>query len=368
MKFSIEQDVFYDALDIVTSAVSSKNALPVLEGVLIESNNGKLDLITTDLDIGIYHSIPADIEEDGAIVLPAKQLVNIVKELPSGNIDVFVDDNNVKVEMSKSKFSLKQYSPEEFPQVPDVDEKHKIKLSALKLKEMVDSVKFACAKSESRPALVGTLCSISPDKVIMVSTNTYRLAYKEILVENDSLEEEVSVILPEKTLQELSKLISGDDDEEIEIQMGENHFKFNLEDTVLTSRLIQGKFPDYENVIPENFITDAVADKNKFRQACKRVSLISDTIEMSFENTSDKLVLQSRDSDKGHAREEMPIELEGDPQEISVDVGYLQDVMKVFSEDEIEIRLNDTLKPLVIREVDSEDYLYLVMPIRPRSQ
>ncbi|GEM_PF-1301833 len=426
MKFIVEQSVFHKALQKVGRAVSTSSTLPILSGILLEgdaSNDEEenLHLTATDLELGISHSISVSIQEPGQVVMPASELSSIVRELSSEPVKVEVNQENftARIETANSNFTLKCFDPGEFPSLPEVKEMLKLRLPADNFLEMVDSVKFACSKKESRPGLTGSLLTISPEKIIMVSTNTYRMAYRES--ENSSeISEEYRAIIPAKALQELSNLLpefirkeeSGTDpvqasggeeagesqnvkldldepgSEEkkesdagaaehskeestresqkgmIEILMDSSHCLFNLNDTLLTSRLIEGTFPNYRQVMPAEYNSLVTANRQQLEQAVKRASLIANILKLNFNSERGTLVLESRETEKGYAREEIPITMEGEDQNIDIDASYLKDVLRVISDDEIRLKLIGPEKPLAVKQIDSEDYIYLIMPIR----
>ncbi len=391
MKFIIEQKVFHKALQKVNRAVSTKGTLPILSGILLQaSSDNSLKLTATDLEIGISHNLSANVIKEGEMVLPAKELSNIIRELPAEPIEVEINEENfsAKIETSNSNFSLKCLDPEEFPSLPEVDEMISMNLAAAELKEMIDCVKFACSKKESRPGLTGSLLTINPDKLIMVSTNTYRMAYKE-KPNQTAITEEYRAILPAKTLQELSRLLpeviekDGNSEEEeetesndsqpelekgkVKIKMDASHCYFILNDILLTSRLIEGKFPNYNQVMPAEFNSEVIVDRKGLQQAVKRVSLMADVIKLDFVSDADELILQSADSEIGHAKEKLAISMEGESQNINVDASYIQDVLKVLTEDEVKLKLIGPLNPMAVEKIETEDYTYLIMPIRPGS-
>ncbi len=425
MKFIIEQLVFHKALQKVNRAVSTSSTLPILSGILLEgkaSNDeeNNLQLTATDLELGISHEISASIQKSGRVVMPASKLSSIIRELSSEPVKVEVNQENftASIETTNSDFSLKCFDPEEFPSLPEVKEMLRLRLPASKLKEIIDSVKFACAKKESRPGLTGSLLTVSPEKIIMVSTNTYRMAYKES-ANSSEMSEEYRAIIPAKTLQELSNLLpevielersktgsakeTGEKDEKtgekqnvrlnleepeeeteaeesdavieeettedkreglVEILLDSSHCLFNLNDTLITSRLVEGKFPNYRQVMPSEFNSLVTANRRQLQQAVKRAALIADVLKLSFNSELGTLVLESTETEKGHAREEIPITMEGEDQNINIDASYLQDVLRVISDEEIQMKLIGPLNPMAVKKIDFDDYIYLIMPIR----
>ncbi|MGM0420033.1 MAG: DNA polymerase III subunit beta [Bacillota bacterium] len=371
MKFIIEQSVFHNALKKVNRAISSNNTLPILSGLLLQSTqNNDLKLIATDLEIGIELEIGANIDQTGAIVLPANEISNIVRELPAEPVRIEVNQDNyqAKIETSTSHFKLNGFNPDEFPSLPEVEDNHQLNISADQLKNMIDEVKFSCDKNNSQPGLTGALFSIKENKIVMVATNTYRMAYSEMNLNHD-ISEEIRIIIPANSLNELSNLLNDYDDEKINVIIDNSHIKFFLNDVIFTSRLIEGKFPNYQQVMPNEYNNVINIDKDKLLQAVKRTALIAklDSGVISLKFSQDKLIIESVNSDKGHAREEVNIEMEGGEQNINIDVNYLMDVLKIISEETIRFELIGPLNPLTVKRNNKNDYIYLIMPVRPGS-
>lgn len=369
MLLNIFQKELYQGIQIVQRAVSAKSTLPILTGIYLEAKKERgLHLIATDLEIGIEYWVKADIKEEGAIVLPADQLTGIIRELPAADIHFEVDPEHYRLYLKclNSEFNIKGYQPDEFPQLPEVDQAQRLSVPADIFKEMVDEVKFSTSTDQTQPSLTGGLMAISREDIRLVTTNTYRLAYSRHKLEND-LERDILAILPGGTLNELSNLIVAQG--EIEIIINDNYVCFNINDIVLISRLIEGNFPNYQQVIPKEYNTRLKVDRDELLKAVKRTSLIArlDSNVISLSVKTDEMNITTVDSDSGDAHESLEIELEGAEQKINIDAGYLLDVLKVLKDDVVIMEMIGPLNPLTIKKSENDNYIYLIMPVRPGS-
>ncbi len=370
LKFSIKQMDLYESLNIVRRAVAKNKTLPILTGIYLKLEKNKLILKATDLELGIEYSIKVDAENEGAVVLPAGQFLNIIRELPSEKIYMDLDQDKWQMEIKclNSLFKINGYDPDEFPSLPQVEESARFTLPGAKFKNMLQKVRISTSKDETQPALTGALFIVKPEEVRMVSTNTYRLSYVDSPLQTE-VEENIEVILPGSTLQELNNLL--EDEGSVEIIVDSNYARFQFAGIVLISRLIEGKFPNYELVIPDEFNSKFIADLSQLHNAVKRASLIAklDANIISISADDGVLNINSSEGSSGYAHEEIEIDLSGPDQKINIDAGYLIDVLKVLSEEEINIEMIGPLNPLVVKN-ESEDggkFIYLIMPVRAQA-
>jgi len=370
LQFNIKQKEFYAGLNIVKKAVASSNTLPILTGIYLKAVTGKgLQVKATDLELGIEYWIDVDIQREGAVVLPANQLINIIRELPNEQISFKVNQEKWQAELNclSSQFKLSGYDPDEFPSLPEVDIPVTFKMPANKLLDTIKKVRVSTSSDETQPALTGALFEVKPEKIRMVSTNTYRLSFIELNYKT-GIEDDIKAIIPGNTLQELSSLLNNDG--EVEILINENYARFDFEGIIVISRLIEGKFPNYELVIPDEFNSDFVADLKRMQNSVKRASLIArlDSNIISLIVNEDKLEINSLENSSGYAHEEVEIELNGSEQNINIDAGYLLDVLKILSDEEIHVELIGPLNPLVIKSVaEASKFIYLIMPVRSQN-
>jgi DNA polymerase III subunit beta len=369
MEFNIFQRDFYKAIHIVQKAISTKNTLPILTGIFLETIKDKgLHLISTDLELGIEYWVKSEVKEEGSIVLPSSYLSNIIRELPDDEINIKINTDKFQAELIclNSNFKINGYDPEEFPNLPEIKVDIKLKIQGNKFKEMIDQVIFAKSSDQTQAALTGVLMFIGNKDIKMVATNTYRLAYTRMPMEND-LENDIRVILPGETLNELSQLLDGEED--VEISISSNYVSFNFKDITVISRLIEGQFPNYRQVIPEEFNTRVKVKKDDLLKSVRRVSLISNRNSgvISLKINNNIMEINSVNSEVGSAYEKLMVEVEGPEQNINIDVNYLIDPLKALTVDEIILEFIGPLNPLNLKKVDNEDYTFLIMPIRPGS-
>jgi len=368
LKFKVNQKDLYNGLNIVRQAVATSKTLPILTGVHIKavSNNG-LILKATDLELGIEYRIMADIEKEGSIVLPASQLLNIVRELPDEEIyfNLNTDKWQAEIKCLSSLFKINGYDPDEFPNLPEVNKNAEFNFPAVKLKNMIEKVIISTSSDETQPVLTGALFVIKPEEVRMISTNTYRLSYIEADMKTN-IDKNVEVILPGSTLQELNSLLKEEGSAEIVID--ENYVKFKFNGIVFISRLIEGEFPNYELVIPDEFNSEFYADLSRLYKAVKRASLIArlDANIIKLKAVNNMLEIDSIEGNSGYAHEEVKIEMNGNEQNINIDAGYLLDVLKVLDEEEVKFEMIGPLNPLVIKS-EQDKFIYLIMPVRSQS-
>lgn len=367
MLLNILQSSFYQGIQIVQRAVSSKSTLPILTGIYLEAKKDKgLRLIANNLEIGIEYWVKAETKEEGAIVLPATQLINIIRELPAAEIFFEADLEHYQVNLKclNSEFNIKGYQADEFPQLPEVELQERFNFKTEDFKEMIEEVKFSVSTDQTQPSLTGGLMVIENEKINLVTTNTYRLAYSWF--ENDTnLEKAIEFILPGTSLNELSHLL--EDEGEVELIIGGNYVRFNFNEVVLISRLIEGKFPNYRQVLPGEYKTRVKVDREELLKAVRRVALIArlDSNVISIEANKDEMHIKSVNSEFGDAHEILEIEIEGPEQKIDIDASYLVDVLKILKDEVVIMEFIGPVNPLTVKKSTKEDYIYLIMPVRP---
>ncbi|MBM7624300.1 DNA polymerase III subunit beta [Sporohalobacter salinus] len=363
MQIKIDKNDFYDGIQTVRKAISSKSTLPILSGILIKTQEEELKLVGTDLELGIECKVNANIIKDGSIVLPANYLANIIRELPNKELNLELkEDNKVEISCGSSEFKIHGSPADEYPLLPEVNSDTEYNLSQETFQKMIDRIKFATSDDESRPFLTGGLLSIDNKNLKLVATDSYRLAYTQLELENDLEKQEI--IIPSKTLDELSKLLTSEDD--IRLLIADNQILFEFSGIVIISRLIEGQFPNYKQVIPNNHETEVKLERKKLLNSAKRAALVarnnSNIIKTKFHDN--KLIIESNAPEVGQAYEELSTSQQGDNTEIAFNANYLIDVLKVIDEEEILIELSGELSPGVIKEVDNDNYIHVIMPVR----
>lgn len=367
MKFVIPQKEFLEAIQTVQRAVSNKNTLPILAGILIKAENNRLKLVATDLEIGIECYINAEVINRGELVLPANHLSSIIRELPTKTVEVDcnLETRSTEIVCGHSRFTINGFSADDFPMLPKVEEGTQFSVKQKLFREVIEQVKIATSTDETQPFLNGALLRIEGDSMIMASTNSYRLAHRQTQLEL-GIGERVEVILPNKTLDEMARLLDAEPQSDVKIQVTMNQILFEMENITVISRLIEGRFPNYEPVIPKNSTTFVKVDRKELLQAGKRVSLIaisnSNIIKVNIGD--DLMALESMNAEIGQAYEELSLTMEGPAVEISFNAAYLMDGLKVIDTDEVELCLGGKLSPFIIRPVGEVNYTYVISPIR----
>jgi len=361
MKIKVEKSVLLNAIQIVQNVITTKSALPILSNILLETQRDHLRLTATDLDIGISCVIPVEAEEQGAITIPAKRFSDIIKELPADSIEIAAKKNNsIIITAEPCQFKIMGLGFEEFPKMPDFKDKEAVKLEQGTLKKMLALTSFAVSQDESRYILSGILFVIQKDGIHLVATDGKRLAVIERKLKQVS-EKEVRMIVPVKTIHELNRNLK--EEGELSLVLGNNQALFDLGGVVVISRLIEGEFPDYRQVIPPVSENKIKAERNQLLLAVRRAALLStpDYQAMKLEVFKNKLVLSKSTPDVGESHEEVPVEYKGKEMVIGFNPAYLIDVLKNLADEAIELELTDSEKPGVLR---TDGYVYIVLPMR----
>jgi DNA polymerase-3 subunit beta len=367
MKFTITRDKLHEGLGAVAASVPAKTTLPVLANVLLEAAGDGLRLSATDLDIAVSTMVPASVDQDGSMTLPARKLVEIVKELPNAAIRVAGSgEQRAQIECGKSKFKLLGLSRDEFPAFPSVKFEGGWKVAAKELQKLIAHVAFAASTEESRPILNGVLWELRPDRMRMVATNGHRLARMDVPASGQG-SGQADLVIPPKALEQIRRLFGGE--EEIEIGRSENHLGFRSATTQILTRLIEGPYPNYEQVIPRENDKSLTADKSVLAAALRRMSIVASDqthrIRMAFTNGACKLSVQT--PDLGEAQEEIAVAYEGDPLEIGFNAAYLLEILKFMPTDEVRMTFKAPERAATCEPVGWDDpasYMTLVMPLR----
>jgi DNA polymerase III subunit beta len=367
MKFTITRDNLQEGLVAVAAAVPTKTTLPVLSNILLEVTKDGLRLSGTDLDIAVSTTVPASVDQEGAITLPAKKLVEIVRELPSAGIRVAASgEQRVSLECGRSRFKLLGLSREEFPAFPAVKFDSSWKVKSGDLQKLIGHVAFAASTEESRPILNGVLWELRPDRMRMVATNGHRLAKMDVPLSEGSAGT-ADLIVPPKALEQIRRLFSAD--ELIEIARSENHLGFRSERTQVYTRLIEGPYPNYEQVIPRENDKVVTADRPALTAALRRMSTVASDqthrIRMAFAAGACKLSVQT--PDLGEAQEEIAVTYDGDTLEIGFNAAYMLEILKYMPTEEVRMTFKAPERAATCEPVGWDDpasYLTLVMPLR----
>jgi DNA polymerase-3 subunit beta len=361
MKFKAKKDILLNGIQIVQNIITARSALPILSNILIETKDQELRLTTTDLDIGVTCVVPVDIQEPGAITVPAKRFSDIIKELPQENMEITTKKNNsVIIETGPCQFKIMGLPREEFPKLPEFKDKEVVRLEQADLKEMLNLTSFAVSYDETRYILNGILVKVNKNNLGFVATDGKRLAIAERKIEQN-IDKEFSIIVPIKTIHELNRNLQDSGD--ISLVLGENQILFDLGRVAIISRLIEGEFPDYRQVIPGLSDNKMKIDRNLFLLAVKRAALLStpDYQAVKLELFKNKLVVSKSTPDIGESREEVAMEYQGKELAIGFNPSYLIDALKNLAVDTVAFELTDAEKPGVMR---LDGYVYIVLPMR----
>jgi DNA polymerase-3 subunit beta len=361
MKIKISKDVLLSTIQKVQSIVSTKTSLPILSNILLETKKNFLKLNSTDLDIGISCEVPVETIEEGAITIPAKRFNDIIKELPSGEIIITVKKNNqIDIEGLNCRFKLNGLPKDEFPKFPDFKDNEVIQIEQKKLKEMLNLTSFAVSHEESRYVLNGILLEINNNIIKTVATDGRRLAKIENKLINET-KKDISIIIPTKAVHEIVKNLS--DEGNVSINFGANQILFDIQGVLIATRIIEGEFPNYNQVIPKPIQDKVFVDTKDLFSAIKRANLLAtpDFQAIKFEIFSDKMVISKNTPDVGESREEIGIKYSGVELVVGFNPVFLIDFLKNISKEEIGLEFVGEDKPVVIR---IDNYLYLALPMR----
>jgi DNA polymerase-3 subunit beta len=368
MKLSLTQDNLSRALGAVGRVVSTRSSLPVLSNVLLTADTNRLRLSATNLEIGINYWIGCKVEDSGALTVPARLFSEFVSSLPSGTIDLSATDTNLSIKTPHYESKINGISAEDFPAIPQVTSDPVLILPASDLKDAFAQVVVAASLDEARPVLAGIYLNVDDDTLVIASTDSYRLAEKRLKLAK-APKEALTVIVPVRTIQELIRLL-GDAEGDVEIYLDENQIMFRLDNVELISRLIEGTFPNYQQIIPESCDTSFEIDTAEFSRITKVASLFarenagSVRVEVRAEG---QVSLVSSDSEVGGNTSSAECEVSGDDGEISLNARYLSDALAVIKSPRVTFAISGKLNPCILTPAGkgaSDDYLHIVMPLR----
>jgi DNA polymerase III subunit beta len=366
MKLTVARGELVEALTVVSRGLSSRSTLPILSGILVSaSSDGEVTLQATDLEVSVRRSLPfVSVEREGAIVVPGKLLTDIVRSLPEAAVTLSLEGESLSVSCMQSSFAVRTLPADDFPKFPDVEAEKSISLPSSRITEIVRHVAKAVSRDETRPVLTGILLTVEGQTVRMVSTDSYRLAVKEALVEEGSLED-IQVVVPGKVMDEVARL--APDAEDITLGVSENQAIFAFGTTEFVARRIEGTFPNYRQLIPKETETTVDVPREEALAAVKRVSLLAQhntPLRLSVNTEDQTLSLSATTHDVGDASEDLMAKVEGSDVEIAFNHTFLLDGLLAAEGDSVRISIVSPLKPGVITSSGDEGFLYLLMPVR----
>jgi DNA polymerase-3 subunit beta len=334
----------------------------VLGGIQLRAEAGHLHLAATDMELSLRASVEASVEGEGTAVVPGRLLLDIARSLPDGDVTLEhrPDEAVVVVTAGAANYRLHTYAAEDFPRLPDVEASPLHSVDRDVLVETVARVGRSASRDESRPVLTGILVRFEPGKVVMAATDSYRLAVKETLV--DASLPELEAIIPARALQELSRIAATAD--EVQLGLHDNHVVFGADGIWLTTRRIDGQFPNYRQLLPEQFEHEVLLPREEALEVVRRVSLMAQrNSPLRLRFADGELTVSAITQDVGEARESLPAPFTGDPMEIGFNAEFLRDGLDSVDADSVKFKLISPLRPAVL-EGESDDYVYLIMPIR----
>ena len=372
MKIICDKDKLSKAITSVVKAVASKTTMPILEGILIQTNDNQIKLTTYDLEIGIEYVMDCQVESQGSTVVNAIMFSEIIRKLPDTEINITLNDNNLLViECEGSLYKLATMNPEEFPELPKIDIENSIELEQNTLKNMIRRTIFAVSIEENRPIFTGCLFEVTNNKLNVVAVDGFRLGWKSCFLQTQS--NDFSAVIPGKTLNEVNKIIL-DSFDKIKIGIAKNQALFEMENCKIVTRLLDGEFVNYKNVIPENWETRIRVNKNDLQNCFERISLISTSSIEKEKKYPVKVLVEigkvtiSCTNQTGDAKEELYVSTEGKLLEAGFNPKYFLDALKVIDDEEVFVDFGSNISPCVIRPTEeSGDYKYMILPIRMKE-
>ncbi len=371
MQFAVAKETFLKALQKVQGIIETRKTMPILSNVLIEASHGKIDITATDLEVGMKSSYDASVTEDGKITVSAKKLYEIIKELPEEDIYFSTRENDwIDLQCGKARFNIVGLSSEEFPNLPKVDDAGFLKLNSATLNTMVEKTIYAICQDETKYNLNGIFFKTSEQdgkiSLKLVATDGHRLSVSQSDFSGDAGKElSNGLIFPKKGIFEIKK-ITEDGTGDIQLSFVNNNSVVRKGDTVLIMRLVDGEFPDYTRVVPTNNDKVAIINRTNFLHSLRRMSILSsDKFKgVRLELQTGAMEISANNPELGEAHENMEIKFSGQTTAIRFNARYLIDVLSVMEDEEIELHLKDELSPAILKPLNSNDFLSVIMPMR----
>ncbi len=368
MKIVCEKDKILKALNSVIRAVASKTTMPILEGILIQTNDNNVKFTSYDLEIGIEYIMDAEVFEQGNTVVNAIMFSEIIRKLPDTQINITLNEQNLLViECEGSLYKLATMNPLEFPELPKINIENSINLEQNILKDMIRKTIFAVSIEENRPIFTGCLFQIINKQLNVVAVDGFRLAWNKVTLKDSA--NEFSAVIPGKTLNEVNKILL-DSFDNVTIGISKNQALFEMENCKIVTRLLDGEFLNYKSVVPSNWETRIRINKNSLQNCFERISLISSSTIEKEKKYPVKIAIDigkitiSCTNQTGDAKEELYVSTEGKNLEAGFNPKYFLDALKVIEDEEVFVDFCSNISPCVIRPTDSEEYAYMVLPIR----
>jgi len=373
MKFICTKENLSYSIDLVSGVAGKHANLPILTNILIKAEGSKIELVATNLELAVKASLRAKIENEGTFTVPAKTLADFVHLLPDEQVEIELVENELAIKCGSSATKIKGSFADDYPVVPDIEEQHAYALDVHEFKESLSQVVFAAAKNEIRPELSGIYFGLFTERydgLLMAATDSYRLAEKRVKVEQGK--DEIKTIVPARTVYEMIRLLtvaSGKNAEKmVRLWISDNQIAVRYDDFEVTSRVIEGKYPEYSQIIPNTFKTEAVLPVSVMVNKIKAASLFTTTgvnaVSFDLNVTEHNIGISSTSTQTGEHSSEMDADLKGDENSILLNHRYVLEGLQNFDSEEVEFKMNSADAPCLLQTKGNDSYVYIVMPIR----
>jgi DNA polymerase-3 subunit beta len=362
LKATCSRDELTQALGIVSRGVSTRTTVQILAGILLHASDGKLDLAATDMELSLRTSLEAQVEAEGSVVVPGRLLLELARLLPDAEVSIEhkLEEAAVEVRSGAATYRLHTYNAEDFPRLPEAEAADRHEVDRETLVETVARVSRSASRDESRPVLTGVLMRFEPGKLVMAATDSYRLSVKETPTEGSV--PELEAIVPARALGELARIAQAGDG--IELGVHENQVVFSTGDALLTTRRIDGQFPNYKQLVPETFDHELSLPREELLDVVRRVAVMAQrNSPLRLRFADGELTVSAQTQDVGEGRESLPVSFSGEPLEIGFNAEFLRDGIESVVGEQLRLKLISPLRPAVLQG-ESDDFLYLIMPIR----
>ncbi len=365
MKVVCGKDELAEKLGVVGRGVSTRTSVQILAGIMVRAAGGRLHLSATDMEISVRDSLEAQVEEEGAVVVPGRLLVDIVRLLPAGEVTLEhrADEGVARLTCGSASYQLNTYAAEDFPRLPEIEPESAFTVEREAFLDTISRVGRSASRDESRPVLTGILVRFEGDKLVMAATDSYRLSVKETtLPTGPGLE--LEAIVPARALQELARVGQNAESDSVEVGVQENQIVFGVDGVWLTARRIDGQFPNYKQLLPEQFDAEVQLPREELLDVVRRTGLLAQRkspLRLRF--AEGELTVSAQTQDVGEARESLPVGYDGEAMEIGFNAEFLRDGLESVTDDTVRIKLISPLRPGLLHG-ENDDFLYLIMPIR----
>jgi DNA polymerase-3 subunit beta len=366
MKLTVSRETFLARLGIAVRGVSTRSAIQTLSGVMLRVENGEIELQATDMEMGIRVGVAATDADDGTVVLPGRLFLDVVRSLPHDELSLEYRSTQQDVELvsGSARFHLRTLPSEDFPKLPEPQPEGALTVPAGAFVDTIARVARAASRDETRPHLTGVLVSASERELRMVATDSYRLSVKETTLE-EPLAGSLEANVPARTLQELGRIAQGGGSETIGVTALENQVVFSVDDVVLSSRLVEGRFPNYQQLLPESYEHELRIERGELLEVVRRISLLAQkNAPLRLRFSDGALDVSAQTPDVGEASESLPVPFKGETLEIGFNPHFFREGLESAESDDLVLKLISPLRPGLIQSGDDGGFLYLVMPIR----